>query len=1077
VSPSARRLLPLARLLFFLSGAAGLVYQVVWSRLLQEVFGVSAHAVTAVLATYLGGLALGSWLLGPIVDRHSRPLRTYGFLELGVAATALLGTVAVHGVEPLHQWIALRLAPDSAALVAVRMVLASLVVLPPTVLMGGTLPAMSRAFVARSAGVGREIAFLYALNTAGAVAGSLAAGFWLIRAAGVHATLWLAVLVNAGVGLVALAAARKEEASPAPDTEPGPPGAAAALASGNAGAWVLAAMALSGFSSLALEVLWTRVLTLALGTTTYAFVTMLAAFLVGIALGSLLMRPHADRLTHPRRVFGWIQVAIAASTLASLPLARSTLLAASQWVEALEHGWLGQTAGRFAVSCLLMLLPATLIGTTFPLASRIWARSISTLGGRVGSLQGANTLGNVCGALAAGFFVLSRFGMQRGIALVTLFNLVAAGVALLPVAAWRKPRDLARALPACATLGLAATLIALWRPGPLPGTGGGDLDTVTFYEEGLVSTVAVYRRASDGRQLVMAADGVNIGQSAAGVDRKQQVLAHLPFLLHPGTPRRVYSVGLGTAILVGEVALHPGVEQVDCAEISPSVISGARRFDAWNHGVLDDARLRVIPDDGVNHLRRSSVRYDLVISDGKSRSGHAGNGVFYSDDYYRIVLDHLSDDGIAIQWVPLDMMPEDYETVVRTFVGAFPHAYAWYGPQSSFLVGTNRPLVLEMDRLAAEMARAEYAGLRRYGWSGPAEVAALLVADGPAMRKWLGGRGSVNSLEHPVLEFYSPTAAALQESLREAENAGALRAMRGHGLVDVRWGGAPPRDLSADARAVDLLLAGLYQLRGDAAVAVSTLQAAADASPDGVVRSTAAAALNEAGRVLDLQGRVAEATLLYFAARAAWPDLPEARANLGRALAAQGRVDEAVGELEAALALNPELRLARLVLAHVLESRGRYDGAAEHLREALKLAPADAESHEGLGLVLASEGRLTDALAEFREALRLSPDWPLALERVAVLLAADPDAQRRDPREAVHLAKRATDLTDGRDPGALEVMALAYAAAGRFEDAASTEAEVVEMARARGNAELESEASGTAQTYRNHESPKPLMGR
>jgi spermidine synthase len=1059
------------RLLFLVSGAAGLVYQVVWSRLLQETFGVSAHAVTAVLATYLGGLALGSWRLGPLVDRLPRPLRAYGFLELGVAAAAVVGAGVVGLVDPLHDWVATRLAPDSATLLALRMALAGVVVLPPTVLMGATLPAMSRALVSRAGAIGREVAFLYALNTAGAVAGSLAAGFWLIRALGLHATLWVAVGANVAVGLAAVALSRRGAV-----TVPGDAGADSreevAAGPDEDGAWVLAAMALSGFASLALEVLWTRVLTLALGTTTYAFVTMLSAFLAGIALGSALMRPLVDRLRDPRRAFGWIQAGIAASTLASIPVARSTLLAAGQWIESLEHGWFGETAGRFAVSCAIMLVPATLIGSTFPLASRIWARSVATLGGRLGSLQGANTLGNVAGALAAGFFVLSRFGMQRGIALVTLVNLAAAGVALLPLSALRRPRELLRAAPVSLGLWLAAGLVVAWRPGPLPGSVGGDLDTVKFYEEGLVSTVGVYQRASDGRQVVMAVDGVNIGQSAAGVDRKQQVLAHLPFLLHPGNPRTVYSVGLGTGILVGEVALHPGVTRIDCAEISPSVVAGASRFDAWNHGVLSDSRLRVVPDDGVSFLRRSPVRYDLVISDGKSRSGHAGNGVFYSADYYRIVLDHLEDDGIHVQWAPLDMTPEDYAIVLRTFVASFPHAYVWFGPQSSFLVGTRRPVVLDPARIEADIGRPEYADLRRYGWNGGAEVAALLVGDGPGLRRWLGDEGPVNTLEHPVLEFYSPAEAVIQERLREARNSAALLALRRQGIADVGVAGPLPGRLAADARAVELLLHGLAQTEGDAAIAARTLVSAAEASPDGLVRSTAAETLSEIGRALDLQGRADEAGLLYAQARNAWPDLVEARANLGRVLAIQGRLDEATQELIAALSRNPENRTARVVLAHVLEATGRHEGAEANLKAALRLAPTDPDAHEDLGLVLLGEGKSRDALVELREAVRLRPDWALALERVALVLATQPEQPRRDPEEPLRLARRASELAGEGDPEALEVMAIAYASLGRFEEAAATEEKVALIARVRHDEALAHEAEDALRAIRTGHLPQ-----
>src|SRR5438445_11925985 len=183
-------------LLFFLSGAAGLVYEIVWSRLLQEIFGVTSHAVAVVLATYLGGMALGSGVLGRIADRREDPLRLYGLLEIGVAVTALAGSLAIHSLDPVHDWAGSRFAPDSVAFLCVRFILSAVVTLPPTFLMGGTLPAMTKVFVGRIGHLGRELSFLYALNTSGAVAGSLAAGFVLIRALGVHRTLWVATATN-----------------------------------------------------------------------------------------------------------------------------------------------------------------------------------------------------------------------------------------------------------------------------------------------------------------------------------------------------------------------------------------------------------------------------------------------------------------------------------------------------------------------------------------------------------------------------------------------------------------------------------------------------------------------------------------------------------------------------------------------------------------------------------------------------------------------------------------------------------------------------------------------------------------
>jgi spermidine synthase len=1049
---------------FFLSGAAGLVYQVVWSRLLTEVFGISAHAVTAVLATYLGGLALGSWLLGRYADRYDPPLRLYGLLEIGIGATALAGAWLVRALDPVHTWAASRLEPDSIALLGFRVVLASAVVLPPTILMGATLPAMARACVVRVGKLGRELGLLYALNTAGAVAGSVAAGFALIRAIGLHPTLWLAVAVNVLVGAAALLLSRTTQLTRAE------PKAAVPEASGppdrmRGGRWLLAAMALSGFASLSLEVVWTRMLVLVVGASTYAFVTMLSSFLVGIALGSYLARPIVDRIANPRRAFGWLQVAIAASTLATLPLVRVVIADGLGWVSALESRWLGVTSAQFALCFLVMIVPTTLMGTTFPLAARIWACDVATLGGRLGQVYGANTLGNILGAFAGGFLLLPALGMQRAVAVLVLANLAAGACALLPGRAeWSSPRSLLRSIPVLGGLWTCALLFAAWRPGPLPHTAGGRLDPVWLYREGLVSTVSVFQRADDGRQLVMKVDGVTIGQSSTGVDKKQQFLAHLPFLLERRPLRNVLSIGLGTGILVGEVAKHPGVEHVDCVELSPSVIEGARLFAQHNAGILDDPRARIVNDDGVAFLRRSRAAYDAIISDGKSRAGHAGNAVFYSEDYYVSARDHLADDGVMTQWVPLDVTPDDLRTIVRTFTRVFPHAYLWLGPKSCFLVGLKKTLLLDLAHAQRVLDAPAAAGLRRHGWHDAAELAALLLADGGALARWVG-EGPVSSVEHPVLEFYALHDAPPEED-RVATNLAALAALRRQGLRDVQVTGSD-EDVVANARAVGLLLDGLILLAREDDGGARLLEAALAHAPAtaGMVRQTAAEALFELGRSKDVRGRTAAAGALYAAASVAWPGFAEAHVNLGRLAAIHGRRDEATAQLLRALEINPMSGSAHRMLGELL-SQEDPARAIPHLREAVRLAPAAAELHEELGLSLAMTSQVDDALVELREALRLAPDWPAALDRVALILATHPEPRMRDPDEAVRLARRAMELTDGKDPMTLEVVAAAYASAGRFAEAESSERKVLDIAAATGNDALARAAQAAIELYR-----------
>ena len=1010
--------------LFFVSGAAGLVYEVVWSRLLKDLFGVTAHAVAAVLASYLAGLALGSWLLARAVDRRRDPIRLYGVLELGVGASALLTAAVASHFEPLHAWAASRFAADSPALAALRLALASVLVLPPTLCMGATLPVMTRALVKRLDELGRKLSLLYALNTAGAVAGCLLAGFALIGAFGVHPTLWLAAAANLAVGGIALAL-RGGTPDPAPAEAPFP----------RRDSWVLPAVALSGVASLALEVIWTRILILIVGTSTYAFATMLVAFLIGIALGSFLVHLLDARIDDPRRVFGWVQLGIVFATLLSIPLLGTLVTRGQYWLLGLEQKWVALFAARFGLAFAVMLLPTTLVGMSFPLASRIGVHGIGSLGRELGGIYGANTLGNIAGALLGGFVLIPLVGLQRGIALLVLLNLAAAACALLPTS----PGFL-RAAPLAAALCCCAVFLAAWKPRPFQSIEESGDDAVLYYREGLESTVKVIQRAADARQRVMLVDGVRVGQSSAGIDHKQQLLAHLPFLLRPGKPpRTVLSIGLGTGILMGEVARH-GIESGVCIELSPEVVEGARHFDAFNGKVLDDGRVRIVVDDGINFLARSPRKWDAIIADGKSRHGHVGNARFYSEDFYRSGREHLSPGGLLLQWVPLDEPADELRTIARSFSRVFPHFYLWVAHKSAFMAGQEEPLSLDLSQAQRVLDAPETAGLRRHGWSSASEIASMVLLDAEAATPWLAQEDTVNSVERPTLEFYSPGAQAAPVSVRIAQNLESLLAARREPLHDAGFQGMP-----FDFESRDDLLAGIA--RND----VARVRKAALEAPPGAVRSWASSALIDMALEREAAGERGEALELYRAAVAARPESVPARVNLSAALKGAGATFEAIQHAFQAVRLNPDSGIARHLYGGLLASIGSDEEAVKQLREAARIGPNAADTHNDLAQELALTGRHDEALAEFGEAMRLRDGWAPPMSGAALILATHPDPKIRDPEQAVQLARRAAHLTSQKDQGVLEILAGCYAAADKLDEAVAAQKAAVELAVAAGD--------------------------
>jgi spermidine synthase len=999
--------------LMLISGAAGLIYQMVWARLLQELFGVTLHAVSTVLATFLAGLALGAWLLGRVADRRDNPLRFYGLLEIGIAVTALFGLVALRWVTPLQLWAAGRFEDAPASLALLRIALAAVVVLPSTFLMGGTLPAITRFAVRRVEQAGRKIAVLYAVNTLGAVLGTLAAGFAMIRWWGLHPTLLSAVAANLVVGLVALRITSigfEQDAAlpPAPTApmspEPRPLG-------------LLPVMGLAGFVTLALEIYWTRVLMLSVGTTSYALAIMLSSTLTGLSLGGFLAGRIVERVSNMRRLFGWLQLGIGLSILATLPVIASPLF--QSWLRGLGGRWLYHTVLSFGVSLLVMLLPTVLIGISFPVAAKIWARRLPDVGRHVGQLFGANTLGNIAGALVGGFVLLPAIGLQKGIALLAALSLLNS--------AWGFHRSGRAALARRLAVPVAAVAVGaglmIWDPAPLRSWDERESDEVLFYREGLEATVKVLRGGSASPAMRMTVDGITIGQSFGGVDAKQQALAHFPFLLRPDPPRKVLSIGLGSGVLVGEIARRGGVE-VRCVEISPAVVEAARVFDRYNGRVLEHPSVRVVVDDGVNYLRRTDDRYDAIVSDGKSQTAHAGNSSFYSRDYYTVARESLTADGLMIQWIPLDVPPEELATILRTFTGVFPYSYVWMAPpRSIFVVGRTAPLTLDLGHIERELSGPLTANLQRYGWKDAYSFAGMLVADHDSLAGWLSREDTVNTLQHPVLEFYSRRTYAVAPALRRARNLEALVSS-----------GPPPLDNVEMAASARTRVAEHHDLTTRLVSAFALLEGQGEAGAD-----EAMALLDMISETASQSSYLRHASLgAYSRVVGARPDSGRAQAALGRAYRDRGMPGEAIRAMKRAVGLVPENAQHRNDLGVLLGSQGRLEESIEQLSEAVRVAPEYSEARTNLGEALAVADQPRRALREFREAIRSDGDDPRALNDAAQLLLSHPDLEQNSVAEALKLATRAAALTSYLRPSVLVTLAGAYAASDQFPLAIET---------------------------------------
>lgn len=489
--------------LFFLSGACGLIYQVVWTRMMTHIFGATVLAVSTVLAAFMTGLALGSYYLGKKGDRSENPLKRYAVYEIGIGLAGLITRVLLDQIAPLSVWMTRTFGYSFTLFSIGRFIVVFLLILVPTTLMGATLPILSRFIIKRFENMGRSLGSLYVSNTLGAVCAGLFTGFYLIGSLGIHNSIYLAVALNIGVGLVAWFVAKdadssgresktveSQEKTGEPISDPNP--------------WrrrqqqlLLGGFALSGVTSFAYQVLWTRALVFYVGNSTYAFTIMLTTFLVGIAIGGYLVRFFVDRLSDPMKCFAWVQVAIGLSAVVAMPLLNvavgSTGIVA--WFAAMDIPWGATVLPRFVMSFSLVLIPTVLVGMTFPLVGKIMVTNLKRTGEDVGKVYAVNTVGNIVGALLPAFVLIPVLGINKGILAMAVVN-VAIGMVLIAYGRAQLPRWRYFAL------GGIAALVAMVAGVPLTSQFSSDTentrDQVLFYREGVVATTKVYVKADSG---------------------------------------------------------------------------------------------------------------------------------------------------------------------------------------------------------------------------------------------------------------------------------------------------------------------------------------------------------------------------------------------------------------------------------------------------------------------------------------------------------------------------------------------------------------------------------------------------
>jgi spermidine synthase len=738
-------------LLFFLSGASSLVYQTIWVRLLTRVFGTTTFAVSTLLAAFMAGLGLGAYLAGRNMARFRSPLRWFGLLEIGIGVYAFSLDQLIPLAESLFSDLVsgwgLSLYHESL----LKVVMSFIILLPPTTLMGASLPLLVQQTVDRLGYLGMRTGGLYALNTFGAAVGCFLAGFYVIARWGMAATTNIAVAVNLLVGVTAILLSflpiGTSAGKPVAPSER-PPRVASFR-------WAVFAFTISGFVAIGLEVIWTRLFTLVFKGYTYSFSSMLTILLAGIAMGSIAFARRADRSRDLQGLLGKIQVSAAVAVLALSPAFLISTDLLSFLTVQFGYDWLGATLAKSMIAFIILFIPTFLFGAQFPVVARLATERVETVGGRVGNLYAANVVGSIVGALMTGFVFIPVLGTHYSLWLLC-GSLLFSGALLLAVNPQGSPAS-RRGGPLL--VAVATGVILAFFPSDLSRaiheSWLGDQEFISYYKEGTTATVMVAdfpsHLSEQERILINGSSASNSTYYGLSVNRIQGCL---PFLFDR-MPKKVLAVCFGTGITFGTLSQFD-IEHMDGVEISPEVIEAASRFEEENYGVVGNQKVAIQIDDGRNFLLKTKEKYDVITME-PMPPALAGVADLYTSEFYRLCRNRLASGGIMSQWVPLYYLGyQDIQMLYRTFAESFPYTLVFFHNFDTFLVGSNQRLMLSpqkyIQRLKSETLIRD---LTAIGLSSPEQMIGTFLMDRQAVLD-LAETAPVITDDLPYVEFTAP---------------------------------------------------------------------------------------------------------------------------------------------------------------------------------------------------------------------------------------------------------------------------------------------------------------------------------
>ncbi|MGA1844573.1 MAG: fused MFS/spermidine synthase [bacterium] len=991
---------PLILTFLLLSGSCGLIYEIIWMKMLTLVIGNTVFSITTVLSAFMLGLALGSFLAGRFIGRVKEPLRTYGILQGGIGVYVLILSGLVTGTEPLFRFIYQHVSTSFYMISLLRFFICGAILLVPTTLMGATLPVLSKYFVETRNDCGRNIGILYGVNTLGAVLGSFTAGFILIPLLGMSRTIYTAAFLN-----ILIAAAIFLLFKKGPEAEPlerkqrvrekmQKKEAAQEVVPERrrAIAWaVMTGIGLSGGAAMIYQIAWSRVLSLAIGSSVYAFSMILTAFISGLALGSLVIAGFIDRRKDLILGLALVEGAIGISALMIIPiLGRLPIIAADVVFESF-HAFHYVHWIEFALIFPLLLVPTFMMGMAIPMATTICTTDVRRVGMFFGNVYAMDTLGAVMGSFITGFFLMPWLGAQNSILIAVCMNIAAAVIIFLYAPAISLRKQVAGSLLIILIVALAWQQIPSWdarilTSGPylytdryqdISGKNGAGLEAamkdgreILFFKEGLHALVSV-EKTCDGN-LLLQINGKADASSRADA-ATQLMVGHLPLLLHQEA-EDVLVIGLGSGMTLGAVAMHP-IKRVDVVEIEPAVVEASDYFRDVIGNALHDPRVRLMIADGRNHLSLTGRQYDVIISE-PSNPWVSGMANLFTREFFYLAKQHLRKGGMMCQWVhAYSMSSVDFKTVVRTFHAVFPHVTVW---EASFggdyiLIGSLHDLDINyqmlIDRLGDERMKPHM------GIMNMRDLAAFmnkLVITDKAVAEYTKG-APLHTDDNARLEYSAPKFLLQGRSTRLLEELYRYRSRPVDMLRSLRWVEIPrwiENDLLQRFEARKEVLSGYISCYSEGPIQY-TIKRFEDA--------------------LAISPKDYEATYL----------LAKLTYQIGESFKDAGRSNEAAKAYEKGIeAIDNFIRADRALLSHHFDLEAIYAKAhldlgtmslkANHLKQAAEAFQRSmsgevqyAEAHNNLGIVYERMGKYDTAVNQYQLAIDLNPNLVSARMNIA----------------------------------------------------------------------------------------------